>query len=73
MIELGIISDTPQIQPNIIEKDCPICRKNSKVDLNMDIFTGGTTCNICMDEKDKMVLFQGCGHALICKECFQRL
>ena len=56
---------------NFITKKCPICKLDSEVDTNLQIFTG-SDCIICYEEK-KMILFKGCKHAIICKDCFIKL
>lgn len=56
---------------NIIEKTCPSCKVFGKIDLNTELYTGGE-CLICMEDK-KMIVFENCKHANICKECCLQL
>lgn len=59
------------ISVNLINKQCPICKQYGNIDLSLELFTGGE-CVICMEQK-KMILFDNCKHANICKECCLQL
>jgi len=60
-------SDTPEI----INKQCPMCRETSDVNLNLQVFTEAPCC-VCMDTKPK-IIFSGCKHANICRDCVTRI
>ncbi len=47
--------------------ECPHCKTLGNIDLSWEIYTGAE-CTICMDTK-KMVVFDSCKHANICKDC----
>ena len=54
-----------------INKTCPVCKMKSTVDLKMEIFTD-ENCIICY-EKEKKIIFSGCKHGVICKNCCLQL
>ena len=51
---------------------CPICRTENTKDKCVDIKGSGDTCSICLDNKVE-IFFIGCGHAVTCRSCFERL
>jgi hypothetical protein len=51
---------------------CPICRKDIDVDKVSPIFGSSDKCSICFDNSVE-VYFTECGHATICKSCFETL
>ena len=51
---------------------CPICRKDIDVDNVGPIFGSSDKCSICFDNSVE-VYFPDCGHATICKSCFETL
>ena len=55
------------ITETTINKCCPMCTQFSDIDLEMTIFTD-SPCPICLDTKPK-IIFSGCKHANICKDC----
>lgn len=55
------------LESTIIHKCCPMCREISDVDLNLTVFTD-SPCPICLDTKPK-IIFSGCKHANVCKDC----
>ena len=60
-------SDTNQV----INKQCPMCREFSDVNLNLQVFTDAPCC-ICLDSKPK-IIFSGCKHANICAYCVTQI
>lgn len=65
------VSQINNTTTNIINIQCPHCKTNGNVDLNFELFTG-TECTICMNQT-RMIVFDTCRHANICKECALRL
>lgn len=62
----------PESEPETtITKCCPMCREISNINLDMNIFTD-SPCSICFDTKPK-IIFNGCKHANVCKECAVQL
>ena len=50
---------------------CPTCRSETSVTF---IFTEDAKCVICLDDKKtKMVLFEACAHANVCRQCAELL
>jgi hypothetical protein len=68
-VSRGFINNN--VHNSIIKKKCPTCKQKSDVDLNFQIFTDDT-CIICI-EKNKKIIFSGCNHANVCKECCKKL
>jgi ankyrin repeat protein len=49
-----------------------MCINYTNTTVNNKIFLS-KSCLICIDEKDQMVLFDTCKHAVVCFECYQNL
>ena len=50
---------------------CPICKEYGEVNMTTELFTG-TSCAVCL-ESSKMVVFNKCNHAQVCKNCVIRM
>ena len=55
------------IEENTINKCCPMCRQSSDIDLGLTVFTD-SPCPVCFDTKPK-IIFSGCKHANVCRDC----
>lgn len=52
---------------------CPLCRTESCIDTQVhDIRGSSDMCSVCMDRNVEIFL-GGCGHACMCRECFQQI
>ena len=57
---------------HIVNKKCPICTMYSDINIKNTIYTD-TDCAICMDNSNKKVVFEACGHAQVCNDCVVQL
>ena len=51
---------------------CPLCRVDTDVDLDATTVFTGASCAVCF-ESAPCVVFQACHHAVVCRECANRL
>ena len=77
-----IVEDNNLINGNIFEPFeelndevvmCPLCRTESHVGTQIhDIRGSSDMCSVCMD-RNVEVFLGGCGHACMCRECYQQI
>ena len=64
-------SENEATRQGCITKTCPLCRVYSDINITFTVFTDAP-CVICLADGPK-VIFSGCTHAVICRDCVLKL